>query len=405
MNLGRIFASAFARRLAYVAVAAVLAWCGVGEVRAQAGTCGPAPVACDKGQAYARAMQMATENGYCGGNPITGQNVIPNPASPTTSWQARHTCDDAAQRVAGHTYYWGCPVESPWVEESKTCGNDCESKPTLGNTAWSNVNSADRMCKDSCVYEGGAGELPGVCLDAVIDAQRYRQCTSWAPTGDACSASSSGSGFPGDASEAPSDSDGDGTSDGNDGSPNNPGQGGQGGSGLPGQDGGGLCGGDGQPTCGSPGAGSGNGNTSGGGGDCDTPPSSAGDAILAQIAFQTWATRCALKGNANAGAGSGDGAGEQPGWTKGDGPAVPDDDTDYVGESTRWGLGISTDLLDQENIFGGGACPAVSGVIYGHSWSTADIPQWCTIVQIMRAVVLLVGAWTALNILLGRSGV
>lgn len=36
-------------------------------------------------------------------------------------------------------------------------------------------------------------------------------------------------------------------------------------------------------------------NTSSGGGSCNSPPSSTGDAITAQIAYQTWATRCAAE--------------------------------------------------------------------------------------------------------------
>ena len=37
-------------------------------------------------------------------------------------------------------------------------------------------------------------------------------------------------------------------------------------------------------------------NVSTGGGNCSTPPNSSGDAILAQIAYQAWATRCASEG-------------------------------------------------------------------------------------------------------------
>lgn len=35
--------------------------------------------------------------------------------------------------------------------------------------------------------------------------------------------------------------------------------------------------------------------TSDGGGNCDTPPSTKGDAVGAQVAYQTWATRCAVE--------------------------------------------------------------------------------------------------------------
>lgn len=56
---------------------------------------------------------------------------------------------------------------------------------------------------------------------------------------------------------------------------------------------------DGKPSGGSGTGGTGTGgdgdeNSSGGGGDCGAPPVSSGDALLAQIAHQTWATRCAI---------------------------------------------------------------------------------------------------------------
>lgn len=56
---------------------------------------------------------------------------------------------------------------------------------------------------------------------------------------------------------------------------------------------------DGKPSGGSGTGGTGTGgdgdeNSSGGGGDCGSPPVSSGDALLAQIAHQTWATRCAI---------------------------------------------------------------------------------------------------------------
>lgn len=100
------------------------------------------------------------------------------------------------------------------------------------------------------------------------------------------------------------------------------------------------------------------------------------------------------------GDGSGEG-GEQPEWTKGDEPARdPEGDADDV---TDFGIGISPDLLDREEIFGAGSCPTFPAFqIMGVSVNpTADIPQWCTLVAIMRAAVLIMAAFTALGILTG----
>lgn len=186
----------------------------------------------------------------------------------------------------------------------------------------------------------------------------------------------------------------------------------------------------GQPSDGT-GTGTGNGDgdgTASGGQNCESPPIVSGDAILGMVANQAWHTRCAVDAG-NAAKVTGDVGdcnspftvegtnanavqlramraqicGEnQPGWTKGEGPEGNGDDTDYVDEQTRFGLGVSPSMLDQENIFGGGGCPAISGTIYGKEWSTSDIPAWCQIVAWLRAIILVMGAWTALNILMGR---
>lgn len=103
--------------------------------------------------------------------------------------------------------------------------------------------------------------------------------------------------------------------------------------------------------------------------------------------------------------GEGDGEGEgdegQPEWTKGEEPAREDAGEDD--DVTDFGIGISPDLLDREEIFGGGSCPTFpSFQIMGVSVSpSSDIPQWCTLVAIMRAAVLIMAAFAALSILTG----
>lgn len=210
---------------------------------------------------------------------------------------------------------------------------------------------------------------------------------------------------------APPDGDGDGSSDENDEAPNNPGDTGgedpnDGDAGDSDEDGSETCGGPGQPVCDGTNGGSGNGNTSGGGGNCQMPPHSSGDAILAQIAYQAWATRCAVEaqGQGGGGSGPGDGDGDQPEWTEGDGPALPEDTSaEDVENASSWGVGLSTDLLDSENIFGESSCPQLPQLsFWGVEINTASFTWWCTLVTIMRAAILIMGAFTALQILLGR---
>jgi hypothetical protein len=136
---------------------------------------------------------------------------------------------------------------------------------------------------DGCGYE-----LPenGFLVTRKIDNVTYTAVTGWQPPQGAEASQytcpSGGLGVPG---PLPADGDGDGSSDGQDPAPNNPGEGAP----QPADPPPGTCGGAGQPACPSQES---DPNKSSGGGNCKTAPSSTGDPILAQIAFQTWATRC-----------------------------------------------------------------------------------------------------------------
>ena len=310
-------------------------------------------------------------------------------------------------------WYWGleCPDGTEWDDATSTCKAPCDFNappltggytPSTGNLGFPAMDPngcATQVCQNGCAYnDPGTSSLTFVVVDGVA----HCSVAGWRPAGQSCTAS----GSTGTVGSPPTDSDGDGTSDGYDSSPNNPGSGGGGGADGESQPEDGQCGGPNQPECGTPGSGSGNGNTSGGGGNCSTPPSSTGDPILAQIAYQTWATRCAIEGRGTAGGGDGGTGDGQPDWTKGNAPPVPEDRTDYIEGSKRFGIGLSPDLLDRENIFGSGSCPQFSVTVLSATVSTADFPAWCSVIApAMRGLILLMGAFTALGILLGRFGV
>lgn len=155
-----------------------------------------------------------------------------------------------------------------------------------------------------------------------------------------------------------------------------------------------------------------------------------GDAVSMMIARQAWETRCSVE-KLNDIKVTGDvedckspfmvtGTNAQvhnlralrekicgePWWAKGDKPdssSGNEGGDGEEGEVTRFGLGFGPDMLDTDNIFGGGGCPSFSVRIMNSSFSTSDLPAWCRLVSIMRAVVLIMGAYTALMILYGRN--
>lgn len=399
MNIPRIFATALARRVAYVVVALVLASLGVGTARA-----GDHVVSMEAAEHCESFVPLVVV-----GQTDPGNGYVENPRCEHTTgpfgwpWIGAFilACREMNFNGTVRSEDGSCGNGAVLERQHRYQQNSCTGAPPL--TGVTGGPSDDRVCRSGCEYQ-----CDGASIVATIDGKKMTVCSvpTWSATGSTCS---SGAGGLPPATPQPNDRDGDGTSDDNDSAPNNPGQGGGGDeSGDGEEDGGGLCGGPGQSPCGDPGTGSGNGNTSGGGGDCNTPPRSTGDAILAQIAYQTWATRCAITGKGNAGPGTGSDPGNggeqgQPDWTKGDGPPVPTDDTDYPSQQTRFGLGVSPDLLDEENIFGNASCPNFSITIWSQTVSTADFDGWCNLVVILRGLILIFGAFSALQILMGRG--
>lgn len=206
-----------------------------------------------------------------------------------------------------------CPAGSPWNDSAHTCDLPCGQRPPLPPASGSIVGTGTSpatcgtdVCVNGCVYSQTGLSPESDQVWSVLDGHAYCKVDGYPATGATCT---TGPTTP-TPETPPTDTDGDGTSDGNDGAPENPGEG------VPPTDPGQppTCGGPGQPECKSSG-GDKEKNMSSGGGDCRTPPSSSGDAILGQIAYQTWATRCAIAngagdGSVNGGKGDGTGTGD-----------------------------------------------------------------------------------------------
>lgn len=108
---------------------------------------------------------------------------------------------------------------------------------------------------------------------------------------------------------------------------------------------------------------------------------------------------------------------ETPGTSKADanGNGVPDvlegqgtpagtgDVAADVASAKSWGIGLSTDRLDTSNMFGGGgSCPEPPPItIMGKTVSAGDMPYFCKVAAILRALILIFGAYTAIRILMG----
>ncbi len=81
---------------------------------------------------------------------------------------------------------------------------------------------------------------------------------------------------------------------------------------------------------------------------------------------------------------------------------IGDNAADVAG-AKKWGIPLSTDKLDTSNMFGGGgSCPEPPTItIMGKTVSAGDVPYFCRIAAILRGLILIFGAYTAIRILMG----
>lgn len=183
MNLGRVFANAIVRRLAYVLVALLLAWIGIGRAEAH----GANPFA-SEAAAYSTCVDHARDEDTIGGS--TGAHCTRHgPYAGTYGpgdwymYQCRRSDGSGCSQVFAQHYFsaaTACPVDSP-IDPSTgqcatNCGSDgwpdptqpgqclneqkCKAKPALGAKTMvkGNVNS----CVDGCQFSAGSGVQ--VCL-------------------------------------------------------------------------------------------------------------------------------------------------------------------------------------------------------------------------------------------------
>lgn len=128
----------------------------------------------------------------------------------------------------------------------------------------------------------------------------------------------------------------------------------------------------------------GGGNTCAGGFTC-----TGGDPVLCAIAQQQFMARCEAAGRAEGGA--------APFPGNGDGGAGDDPDPKESNKTVTMGMGF----IDINGVLGGGSCPQFesAGTSFGDFSMNND--DWCQIIAIGRAALLMLGAFIALGILMG----
>ena len=491
MNLRRIFATAVVRRLAYVFVAAVLAYAGIGRASAQDySRCfnpsdpGDDAVYCPtREEAYAQAVAACQKLG------IVSCTLPPSHVggSPTYTWggyRATYRNNVSGNRTVSRNYWTASQCATSghvWNELRGSCQKSCNSRPVETVKYNSMVLNGSVGCFDGCeaminstgagdgtytkTFVGGNGSLcnvlpndcskngagysmnygmsmcqpqpedcaanevkdpiTGVCNNGCERGQVMNGSGVCEKEKDDCPAgnikSPAGVCLPGEGQCAEGeakrpngtcgkDSDGDGKADEDDDDPNNDPD-------KESASGGDSC--DAPPSC------------SGGaiaclqvkiqwridcntrknaklsGGTCSAMPVCTGkgcDAMEYAQLMQQWKSACALEKLANKGT-SEEGADGTDANKNGVADALEgrlSTDSSETPSVTKFGARFSTSVIKEDNIFGGGSCPEPpTFTLMKQTISGADFPYWCQAMAILRALILIFGAYTALKILMG----
>jgi len=460
----RVFASAVVRRVAYVLVALVLAWVGMGKAHAQqvddARCMGSAQEgAIASPQPLCSSQQLAYENT---GNwlrinrPTQWNGVITGPACIGNGRYCRYMTSIGGAYIDVRYYdsQGPCPGGGVWNDATKKCDVACANRATDGSASFDDSLLVGNYCKDGCVYGvvlgagetgtfkrvGGRAFVSGAkptgssCTTdtptAIYDPDKpvcvstgggYSECVK--PNGQHCVTSAAGRSLcwnPGDTGERITT---DGTLGGDrekvpttptpPSNQNDPTTAVESTTNVNGQDYNtiittGTGAGPGQPNTGVPGDGDGNGEgegdddegTASGGEDCNAAPVTTGDPVLGMVARQSWLERCGTR----KGDADGDGVPDylKPGPGDGDGTDGNDEADAEGGKVKTVGLGLN--VIDQGGLFGGGAgqCPTLGVLDFGifGTYSLDEQPWWCDLVALMRAAFLILGAYLALRILM-----
>lgn len=468
--LARSFASALARRVAYVLVAVVLAYCGIGRASAQAQQCATSQAGCDEGQAYSACMSELSA--YIASRAPTQhrkQRCEKTFPTSTTSITSRFEYLNGDVWIEGQyrTYAMNgsCAARASKVTPffppsgSVRCMSGCESVFRHNADDTSTYSPTGKLCneKPDCAAQGknmvwNAGL--GVCQPVEPECPAGKvlvgnACTDEKPCPDGmalvngsckkkeeeCPAgqirSPLGSCIPGDNQCAAGEARGkDGTCKRDRDGDGKPDEGEEEGEGP-----------DGEKVK----------ESFSGGDDCDAPPSCSGSPVMCGQARIQWRIDCNTRRRVNISGGQcsqagtptctgkecnameysqllmqwrsacaaeklaakdGDSTGTSPTDTNKNGVAdvlegqgdvtSPGNGSTDVASAKKWGIGVSSSMLDTSDMFGGGSCPQPPTiVIMGKSVGGSDIPYFCQLAAIMRALILVFGAYLALRILMG----
>lgn len=159
MDLGRIFANAVARRVAYVVVAAALAWLGLGDASAACVPHDQSGWVCDS-RPEATAAAIASANSACAAKgascmdaPGTPTIIVPaQPFAGRIHYNYRYREGEWTIRTdPARAYYWRgeCPSGQVYNSHSSQCQDSCVGRPSTVQSFL--PLSGSKQCFGGCV--------------------------------------------------------------------------------------------------------------------------------------------------------------------------------------------------------------------------------------------------------------
>lgn len=208
MNIKHMFANAIVRRVAYVLVAAVLAWVGIGK--AQAADIAPclttASPLCTKGEAhtvinnYVTKANTCTSGGEANWTELARETTLSGGGSAVSATSGRLAVRISCIRTSDQFTTWftnsnntyfgsGCPAGQDY-DPVLGCKVGCSGKPSITNKSYSGGSG---VCFESCTYAADIGGVGSTNKFYVLNAGTPN-ATSFAsvmsPTGGACTVGS-----------------------------------------------------------------------------------------------------------------------------------------------------------------------------------------------------------------------
>ena len=184
VTIGELFKRAIVRRVAYVVVALVLGYLGIGRAQAQGyPQCGANPVTCSQSEA-AQAQQLQS-NGMEACRSVYGNDPALTQANPTNMGHEPENTPPRYRVFWTCTFSWGGPINGAWREhyytasqcpegqiwndEKLECQAPCTGRPdvTLTPTPGFQIPNGSVGCSGGCLYmshSNGDGTLSGTFI-------------------------------------------------------------------------------------------------------------------------------------------------------------------------------------------------------------------------------------------------